>query len=199
MKTPLIALIAVATLSASAASFDWGTGSDKVAFGDLIFNVSGYNVTGYLVHLGTSTDVSKLYSIDYAEPGSISGATSVQYKAPTVTGGASNKGKIKETFKGEEVVNGATFGMYLVYTDADGVSWFNYSTNVYTVSGISTGAEVLSAATFGFNYAAQNTITKEGESLKAGWNSINIAAVPEPSTAALALAGLALLIKRRRA
>ena len=76
---------------------------------------------------------------------------------------------------------------------AEGKTYYNLSTTTYTLSSIAdnTSTETMSTAS-SFTW----TTGEDSSSLKAGggWT-----AVPEPSTAALALAGLALLLKRRKA
>jgi len=81
---------------------------------------------------------------------------------------------------------------------SEGKTYYNYSANIYTVSGIDPDvgdASTLGDATFTFDMNTKTTLSG-GQSATAGggWT-----VVPEPSTAMLALAGLALLIKRRRA
>ena len=80
-----------------------------------------------------------------------------------------------------------TFGLMIVSEDADGNGYFKYLT-----------VNALPHAT-GASADAQNEV-------KTPWNTLGgktwtqgYTAVPEPSTAVLALAGLALLLKRRRA
>ena len=195
-----IALVAIlATTFAQAGSFQWSTGTVKVSFDGTEFTSAGYNVTGYLVFLGTSTDTSKLWTAD-TTAGTITGAAEVKTKAPTTTGLATNKGKIVDTYNDNgngNVTVGNTFGMYIKYTDALGVDWYNFSDTIAVMSTDARGA--FEAKTFSFNFSNKSEINvKSGEAPTAGggWYA---AAVPEPSTAVLALAGLALLLKRRKA
>ncbi len=83
--------------------------------------------------------------------------------------------------------------MFLVYNDGTD-TWYNFSSTVATITTDATGA--FEAKSFAFDYSTKTTIESDGQT-PSGWTKINI--VPEPSTAILALAGLALLIKRRRA
>ena len=86
----------------------------------------------------------------------------------------------------------STFGLYLSYTDEDGIIWQNVSSATYTIpegtKDITTGL----STTFAFDWKKND----EGTRLTSGggWTQ-----VPEPSTAMLALAGLTLLLKRRKA
>ena len=76
----------------------------------------------------------------------------------------------------------------------EGKTYFNLSSSTYTMSGLSDELSTPTAASFAFNYGGPTESTKVSSG--SGWVQ---AAVPEPSTAALALAGLALLLKRRKA
>ena len=205
MKKWLICAIATLAVSSQAASFNWGTGTVKVAFDGA--NITDGTATGYLVYLGTSPDLSSLFSVDYTAPGTITGATKAagnSEKASTSTGLANAKGRITATGYGGgssdlELAGGMKFAMNIAYTSG-GTQWFNFSDTVYTVDpSIDTDPSAsLSDATFAFNFGTKTQITSSSQSPSAGggWYSIQ---VPEPSTAALALACLALLLKRRKA
>ena len=197
MKKLLAMVLAAFAVTTQAASFNWGTGTVKASFDGTAFTTADYSVTAYLVYLSDG-DTSKMFTIDYTAPGTITGADGNSTATPATTGSNANKGKVKGKFDDALVANGNTFGMYIKYTDSTGVSWFNFSSDTYTVSGLSTGGEVLDDAVYSFNFGTKTQITSSSQSPSAGggWYSIQ---VPEPSTAALALAGLALLIKRRRA
>lgn len=197
MKKLLALILAFSLVSSQAASFDWGTGAVKASFDGTVFNSSDYTVTAYLVLL-TSTDTDSMFTISYEGTGSINPASSVDTKSPTVTGGNANKGKIKGTYASNDIANDQNYGMYIMYTDTTGTKWYNFSSTVYTVSGLADATSSLDAAEFAFNFNKTTEIktTSQSASSGGGWYSIS---VPEPSTAALALAGLALLIKRRRA
>ena len=197
MKKVLTLAFALMLGVAQAASFDWGTGSVKASFNGTAFTTTDYSVTAYLVAL-TSTDTSEMFTVSYEGTGSITPASSVDSKTPTVTGGNANKGKIKGTYTSTDIANGNNYGMYILFTDSEGTKWYNFSSTVYTVSGLADETSSLDAATFAFDFDSKTEITKSSQTVSAGggWHSI---AVPEPSTAMLALAGLALLIKRRHA
>ena len=197
MKKLLAMALAAFAVTTQAASFNWGTGSVKASFDGTAFTTSDYTVTAYLVYLSDG-DTSKMFTVDYTAPGAINTVDGNATATPTVTGGNANKGKVKGVFEDALVANGNTVGMYFKYTDSSGVSWFNFSSDTYTVSGLTTGGEVLADATYAFDFSKKTEITSPSQSVSAGggWYSIQ---VPEPSTAALALAGLALLIRRRKA
>ncbi len=193
MKNAITLLAVLLMTSAQAASFQWKiTG---VAFDGT--TLAG-NATAYLVFLGDSSDVSSLYSIDYTAPGTITPATSVSDKT---TGTGRTAGAVTMTYNdaanggvdGSKVAIGNYFGAYLVYNDGTD-TWYNFTTSAQSITADATGA--FEAKTFSFDYSTQTTITADGQT-PSGWTKINV--VPEPSTAMLALAGLALLIKRRRA
>ena len=194
MKKLIAFSIAVFAISASAASFQWRvTGAT--------FNGTALeNVAGYLVYLGTSTSVSDLYTINFTPPGEITPAAYVDSGA---TGTGRNAGTLLKTYNdatstggdGSQVAIGKYFGAVLVYNDGTD-TWYNFTTAAQSITADATGA--FERKTFAFDFTTKTTIDADGQT-PSGWTKINIAAVPEPSTAALALAGLALLLKRRKA
>ena len=196
MKSLLTALMVMATaLSANALSFNWGTGATRAQFPTGTFVTDG-SVTAYLVYLGNSAAAP--YAInDYGLDNPL-----MDTGASTSTGLASTRGRIRETFDtlaygasigggSDTFGNGSTFGMLLTHVDG-GVTWYNLAANTYTVAGAADDGSVLDVAVFTFSFA-QNA---QGDPLTVGggWAT----PVPEPGTAALALAGLAMLIRRRK-
>ena len=200
MKKLAVLIVALAAFASQAASFNWGTGTVKVSFDGTALTTAASAATGYLVLLTTGS-VSDLYTVDYTTPGSITGASYVSDKETTSSGLANAKGRIAGSYSSSSIANGQVYGMYITFTDSAGKQWFNFSSDTYTISGVTLGNEALTAAAFGFDFASKTEITSSAQSISAGggWHSINIPPVPEPSTAMLALAGLALLIKRRKA
>ena len=192
MKKTLTLLAAFACLSAQALTFSWGTGTVNTKFDGA--NVA--NVTGYLVYLGSSADAS--WSIT-----GVDGGSSVQDKAATTTPPVL-AGRITGSYSqnlgttigsSDTFGNGSTFGMYIVYNDGE-KDWYNFSNTKYTIEGATDDRSSMTAATFSFDFSTKTELASgKNASAGGGW----YAAVPEPSTAMLALAGLALLIKRRRA
>ena len=187
----ILTLIAVAvSMTSSAASFSWGSGTTAIAFDGT--TLAG-NATAYLVYLGTSTDTTKLFTLTATE---IVGASSADSGLTSTS--KRTAGRVVETYQDTtgQIANGATYGAYIVYNDGK-KNWFNFSSTVYTVAGLEDDTSSLATANFEFNLGTKTEINPSSSSPSAGggW----YAAVPEPSTAMLALAGLALLIKRRRA
>ena len=184
-----IAALAMTVVVSGAASFTWGTGTVSVTFG-------GERVTdgmGYLVYLGTSEN---FYDItDYVVNNPV-----VSEKNTTATGLPVAFGRIVGNFTclmadtmpntSDTLSNGDVFGMIIKWTDADGTEWINVASNTYTVEGLVNDGSNLTAAVFDFNFdqSSDGTLTSGG-----GW-----VAVPEPATATLALAGVAMLFRRRK-
>lgn len=183
-------VVALVAVSASAASFDWGTGTTKVSFdGTAITTANG--AMGYLVLLtGTSLEASVIGD-------AISAPSAVSTKANTSTGLASGRGKIYGTFESDNFANGQNYGMYITYTDADGATWYNFSSTIYTISGYADATSSLANAEFAFDFATKNEVA-EGDAITAGSGWYKAVAVPEPASAMLALAGVAMLIRRRK-
>ena len=193
MKQALIAL-AVASMAVTSfgASFVWGTGTVKSSFDGTTFSTAGDVGTMYLVLLSTGS-ASDLFTVNGDE---ITTADSVQSATPTTTGLASKKGIVTATYKADSIANDQVYGAFFTYTDSTGKLWYNFSSSTYTVSGLNLGTETLENAVFAFNFDSKSEVKASGVSAGGGWQSVTI---PEPSTAALALAGLALLLKRRKA
>ena len=174
-------------------SFVWGSdGAIKFDGSNL---KSNDKVTGYLYYLGSGKDLATSYKltesgIDTTTPIGVE----VDDKNKT---SAYSKLTDTYTFDVGSKVNGDTFAMLLVYTGStDGKTYYNLSSDVYSLSGIpeqNPDVATLSAASFSFGDGKSSSTTISGGG---GWVA---AAIPEPSTAALALAGLALLLKRRKA
>ena len=183
-----IALMGMLASSASALSFNWGASS--ISFDGTVLKKSEA-VTGYLIYLSsgsysttTLTDTSTGESIAKGIGGTLVSTSS------TAT---SNAGKLttKFSFDYGTYGNDDVFGMVLVYNDGTD-NYYNMSSSTYTLAGIADETSSPDAANFTFSFSNSD---KDGTlSSGGGWT-----AVPEPSTAALALAGLALLLKRRKA
>ncbi len=188
MKKDILTLFVVAACATSvqAASITWSAASVK--FGTTALKSSSA-VTGYLVYLGYNGTLANSYSLSDL-PNIASGK--VAEKTGTSAMSQLSGGDFDvpvDTYK-----NGDNFAMLLSFNDGK-KTWWNLSSTVYTIAGLADATSTLEAAKFGpgFDYA---TTTASGSSVAKGGGWV---AVPEPSTAMLALAGLALLIKRRRA
>ena len=193
MKRILSLLIGIVAMSAQAVSFSW-TSSTQVSFGGTVLNTAGNTASAYLVYLGT--DGSWSFGDDIS--GDLANITdsTVSTSQTRTTGSAAAKGKIAPADYGMNGNQGFSYGVVLTYTDTSGVKWYNISSDIYTI-----GADVADNATgqshnFEFSFSEGGSVDKLSSSqVGGGWYNT----VPEPSTAMLALAGLALLIKRRRA
>jgi hypothetical protein len=182
-------VVALVAVSASAATFAWGTGSTKVSF-------NGTNITtangaiGYLVLLtGSSLEASVVEGI-------MQTPTAISTKANISTGLASAKGRISGSYASDSIANGQNYGMFITYSDGTD-TWYNFSSTVYTVSGLQDATSGLEDAVFAFDFATQTTVT-DGDAVTAGGGWYKAVAVPEPASAMLALAGVAMLIRRRK-
>ena len=194
-----IAALALTIGAASALSFQWGTSSKITWEGTQLTTAAlAAPVTVELIYLGTD----KAWSFDElgVPTDEVANAGSV-----TVTGLAANKGKgngsinkvLDTTFAdGAAFNNGSTFGVLITYTDAENKVWYNLSSNTYTLSGVADETTSIDKQTFAFSWAKDES-GADTPSAGGGWWTVP--AVPEPVSGGLALAGLALLLKRRRA
>ena len=190
MKKTLLALALVAgfATTASALSFNWTT-SAALKFNDTALK-SSTDVTGYLVYLASGSLETSYALSDDSTASSVASSIGTLVSTQNKTT-ALSKINGKASFDYGTYNNGDVFAMLLVYTNGSD-TYYNLSSTTYTLSGISDETSTPENATFTFS----NATVGESSSLTAGsgWT-----AVPEPSTAALALAGLALLLKRRKA
>jgi len=185
-------ILAMMATTSHALSFNWSSAA-KAAFDGT--TIGDGSVTGYLVYLGNTSTAT--YDIE----GVTVKGTAVQNVASLTSG--RGKGNVTGTYENsiggaigsDKFGNGSVFGMYATYTDSNGKQWVTIASNTYTVSGAADDGSVIDDASFSINWTSKTTLSG-GQSATAGggWT-----AVPEPSTAALALAGLALLLKRRNA
>ena len=191
----LAAVLGLMATTASAVTFNWA--ATGVSFEGSRLNNSTA-VTGYLIYLTESFADSYTVTKSSTADSIISSiGQKVDSKSKTSAVGKING---EWTFNySDGYSNGNSFAVLLTYTN-EGKTYFNLSSAVITLEG-GNDADVASqtpatdptAKTASFSFATageKNSIAKGG-----GWTI----AVPEPSTAALALAGLAMLLKRRKA
>ena len=198
MKTILAGILTVMAMASQAASLSWGTGTTAITFDGEKLSSS---TKAYLVYLGSSSDLSALYTF---ENNAIKAANSVADAEP-LTKPKLQIGRVSGTYAdptatatdvGTQVADGQYFSMFITYTDTAGKTWYNFSSTAGKITGIGDDNTNLASLTFEFNFDNKNGSVKSASQISAGGGWV---AVPEPSTAALALAGLALLLKRRRA
>ena len=176
------ALMFAMTMTASAVSIAWS--STAVAFGDSGTLKKDGGVTAYLVYLESGSFGT--YTITDTFTAASVGTVVSKDEDGTNMGGLSTG-----TFQFDygSYNDGDKFGLVLSYV-SEGKKYWNISENVQALSGIT--SEIATPT-------AWNDGTYGGSVSTSATSRNSWVAVPEPSTAALALAGLALLIKRRKA
>ena len=186
MKKTLALALAIGLVGmASAVTMNWASATAIKFDGSNLKNNS--SVTGYLIALDS---FAASYSLDDAFAASTIG-TVVDTKANT---SAMSKISKDWTIDTDNYDNGDTFAVLLKYTGAsDGKTYWNLSSGLVTLEGFSvdppTDASNTSAS-FSYGKGTDGTLTAGG-----GW----VAAVPEPGIACMALLGIGMMIKRRRA
>ncbi len=186
-KLLTIAAIALVAGAASAVTMQWGTDAVKFNGSNL---KSETKVTGYLI---ATESLGGPYTLDSSFSASSIG-TQVDVKE-----GTSAMSKISKSWEIlEGYGNGDTFAVLLKY-DKDGDIYWNLTSALVTMSGMALDPPTDAANTksaFSFGTGTDGTLTAGG-----GWAKAKASTpvVPEPATGALALAGIALLFRRRKA
>ena len=182
----LLTLATVLLVSmANAASIQWELNTAaKVNFDT---KSVGKNATAYVVFLGTD---------------SLSALTYADFIAKTQVGDSytTSLGQLKKLDVEVDSDTGlGNYGLYMTYVGTDSKTYYNISTSIYSLTAANVQAllsegTALPSSSFAFTDSKPTTSLATTSAASGGW-----VAVPEPSTAALALAGLALLLKRRKA
>ena len=193
-KFTVLAAFAVATLSASAASINWGFGGDVYISKDgssaVLASEFTDSVPGYIALVYLGQNVSSLTDSVLSGLSTDDEVATASFALGTTTKTA-NRWQVTSaspaTISSSDYSVGASFG----------VVYFNGSSYDYIYSGTTTvGAGVTSTLTVTdvSDNAQAVSIYGAGSSTSKG-----IVAVPEPSVALLGLLGSGMLIKRRRA
>ena len=196
----LAAVVTMATIS-SAYTFNWGTGAGMT--GRIQFPTGNYiaapgdtanvaNAAAYLVYLGTDATFTinddGTTSDEIVQQGSVAAAGLIGRGTGTY---AKNLGTAYED--GSLFTDGvSTFGALITYT-VDGVTYYNYSSNTYTITAGVQDNTPAATTNFTFNWDMDET-GGDTPTAGGGWWMVPI---PEPMTVLCGLAGLALLLKRR--
>ena len=193
-KTFLILALGLA-LNANAVTFQWNSAA-QVSFGEsLVSALTPATYTAQLVYLGSGGAWS---GVTISDAGIDIGSTATKIDDPisSVSGKAGMFASQNSKFSGttQKGVAGGVYSVLLTYVDKDNTTWYQISSSTYTVP--TTADELTTGLTSTFAFSSTKNQVSSGSSVSAGSGWV---AVPEPSTAMLALAGLALLIKRRRA
>jgi MYXO-CTERM domain-containing protein len=190
-KLLTLAAVALVVGSASAVTMDWGT--SVVQFDGSTIK-SSTAVTGYLIAVSSLSSYTVDGSFDEGDIGTV-----VNEKNKT-----SAAGKIKNTWTGidtDTYSNGSTFAVLLKYVNGEDTYW-NLAESLVSISGMSVDPPVNASevtAAFSYGNGTDGTLAAGGGWVKAKAADPVIPDTPEPATGALALAGIALLFRRRRA
>ena len=186
-KLLLLALVGMFTISAQAAAIAWS--STAISF-DGVTLKNNASVVGYLIALeGSNLEASYALTEGFS-------LTTIGTLADTCSG-SKKSGKVTGT-PDLPYTNGDSFALLITYTD--GVdTYYNLSSTINTFSGLDPNditvfpEEWNDFAINGAAAATDGTLTAGG-----GWTKAAAPAVPEPASAMLALAGVAMLIRRRK-
>ena len=201
MKKLLTLILAATAMASQAVTFTWDSNATKVSFDGATTIAAAGGITATLLWLGTASSAS---ISDY----SVANGLVADTTATKSTGMATNKGKYSHDYtkaigatinssSESTLAAGDYFTVLLTYTDSENVTWYNLSSSVYQLPTTADDQTNDLVGHFSHSFAMND----RGTALTAGggWTAAAATPIPEPSTAALALAGLALLIKRRKA
>lgn len=180
-------VLALVAVSASAAQIEWGTNGQLFNDQTAMTKNNGYSTTAYLVYLaGSSWDSFDIASFVEAPAGVVApktanvmgtvSTTSGQYVfavGDTITGSADKIVDGVSTFGIVFLSTGGAFGTDTYYTTSDAYTFDTKSGN--------------------YNAGLETFTAKASVGKGTTWT-----AVPEPASAMLALAGVAMLIRRRK-
>ena len=190
MKRILATILALAGVSSFAATVNWGIGASYFDTTKIAKN----DATAYLVYLGPSSSWSD-YGTDTIVEIAKSGSTENASAKSLANGGASGSLEMTVgstyTLNGTSVTAPAASNFGLLYVKGTGADAYYYTGSIYSFSEADTAHYNATLKTYTWK---DDKVASNSSSSAQGW-----VAVPEPSTAALALAGLALLLKRRKA
>ena len=189
MKKVTIFVLAIALVAISqAASITWNATTTTTKFNGTSV---GKNAVGYIVYLGSNTIGSSGYAF----------SDIIQMSA--VKENATSLGKWNKL--GVTVDDTATgnYAMFMSFV-SDGTTYYNLSSTAYNLTAASIEAfqaegTAIPEASFSFTDVVNDPKTSDISKGSAGGGWFAAAPVPEPATGALALAGIALLLKRRKA
>ena len=193
-KTILTIAVLAISLVANGASINWTINGKGTAYG---VNASAIDATS-ATDSTTAVLNSTVYLILASDLTGITGAATKQAFEDaladiTIDSSASTSDGTKPDVTSLPVTSSLittssqTYGMLVVAQDSFGSAWYKVVTTEAT--GYAPGASA----------DAQTIVTTSWTTMRNGSWTKGYTAVPEPSTAALALAGLALLLKRRKA
>lgn len=200
-KLAILALVGLLTTTASAVTISWNaSGTNSRLFG----LSSG---TAMTVGTGSQTASMVLYYFDYADYDTIVGLGKVDasalstYVVATATGQTSDSagaaGRVKASSKNTDYTTAGNSFFARAYTSFDNKTYFIDLFGGAGANGVWTMAQSgdeRASESFAWSNATYGGATSTTVGTKNAW-----VAVPEPATGALALAGVALLFKRRKA
>jgi len=188
-KLLTITAIAFVAGAASAVNMTWATAAAVQFDGTKLKSDTG--VTGYLVY---ATELST-YTVDDSFDASKVGPVLAELNKTSAVSKISGTWYDIDT---DTYKNGDTFAVLLKYVK-EGDTYWNLTSELIAMSGMAIDPPTNADGTqFAFNYGkgTDGTLTAGG-----GWAKAiaSTPVVPEPATGALALAGIALLFRRRKA
>ncbi len=182
------AVLVTAVAVTNAASVSWS--SATLSFGEASLK-SSKAVSGYLVLLSGSALATSYNLTDDFDASSVGSVVSSD------TDGASKGSLLTGKFDTVGDENGNSYAFVAKYVDGDSTYW-NISSTLNVMSGLDPDDIRVNPASWN-DFAFNNSVVGESASISGGGGWAKAKTVPEPATGALALAGIALLFRRRKA
>ena len=186
MKKIIGLALIMGCVAAQAASINWGS-TASLYYGTTSV---GSKVTGYLVYLGGAGSTwSAVDPVGIANGTVTAPVANTKVSSLSKVAGAVDSGTAPYFVANPPVDGTSVYGVMFVYTSGTD-KWYNLG-NLYTFD-TTDNATYYNQALDTFTWK-DSTIASNASTSAQGWTP-----VPEPATAALALAGLAMLIRRRK-
>ena len=187
-KLMTLALATLAVVAAQAANINWTIGGTTTA---MTYDKDGKTPTVGTIYFILADDLSSISGKETQKEFE-SALAAITLDSSESTSDGTHPIVSKKTVSSDLLTDGksTTFGILTYCVDSDGKGWYHVGTATATAWADGTPATAQKAVTTAWAKLSADTY-------KAAWTKTE--SVPEPATGALALAGIALLFRRRRA
>ena len=187
-KLMTLALTTLAVVAAQAANINWSTSGNATTYA---YEKDGTTLTSGTVYLVLADDLSSITGKE-SQKDFEKALAALTLDSSVSTSGGVKPSVTKKLVSSDKLVDGqsTTFGILTYCVDSDGNGWYHVGTATSTPWADGTPSTAQKTVTTPWAKLASDTY-------KVAWTAPQ--PIPEPATGALALAGVALLFRRRRA